>query len=360
METINVRTDPEYSVLLPPLSKEEYEALKESIRKEGQHLPIIVNEKGVILDGHHRFQVCKELGLQPKIEVRKFNSKIEEKLFVIDINLQRRQLNDAQRVWLNLERYKIEREKAKQRQGMRTDLTSGSIDPKVNFGRTRDIIAEYAGVPSGTVQRALTVFQFGEPHIIKSTLQGKTSIYYAYKMTKRKIESKEYPPLPEGRFNVIYADPPWRYNLPFAGSPDMHYPTLETEKICRLEIPVADDAVLFLWATNPCLKDAFSVMSAWGFKYKTNMVWVKDRAGTGYWVRGQHELLLIGIKGKMETPLEQNRPPSVIFAPRTNHSEKPKEVYEIIERMFPNGKYLELFARQKRERWCSWGLEIES
>ena len=165
-------------------------------------------------------------------------------------------------------------------------------------------------------------------------------------------------PLPEGKFNIIYADPPWSYYKRLRGSPEKHYQTLPTEEICALQVPSAEDAILFLWATNPLLEDALEVMKAWGFSYKTNFVWVKDRMGTGTYVRGQHELLLIGVKGKVYPPLEQNRQSSVILASRTKHSEKPEAFYEIIETMYPQGKYLELFARQKRKGWISWGNEV--
>lgn len=165
-------------------------------------------------------------------------------------------------------------------------------------------------------------------------------------------------PLPQGVFNVIYADPPWTYYKRLRGSPEKHYPTLSTEEICNLEVPSAEDAILFLWATNPLLEDALEVMKAWGFTYKTNFVWIKDKMGTGTYVRGQHELLLIGVKGIIQPPLEPNRQSSVILAPRKKHSEKPIGFYEIIETMYPTGKYLELFARQTRKGWTSWGNEI--
>ena len=177
-------------------------------------------------------------------------------------------------------------------------------------------------------------------------------------MVNRSTENRKRKPLPEGKFDVISADPPWRYDLSLRGSPDEHYETLTTKDINKLEIPANIDAVLFLWATNPKLKDALEVMAAWGFTYKTNMVWVKDRIGTGYYVRGQHELLLIGTKGKVGVPEEANRVSSVFNATRNEHSQKPEIVYDIIEKMYPNRKYLELFARNKREGWCSWGNEI--
>jgi N6-adenosine-specific RNA methylase IME4 len=188
------------------------------------------------------------------------------------------------------------------------------------------------------------------------------SIAYAYSMVKRREDQQNTPPLPEGVFDVIYADPPWEYYTPLRGYPELHYKTMPTEEICKLRIPSADDAVLFLWATNPTLPDALKVMVCWGFKYKTNMVWVKDKIGTGFYFRAQHELLLLGIKGKMRPPLEENRPPSVLFSPVREHSRKPNEVYEIIEKMYPNRKYLELFARpkEKRKGWTYWGLEVKS
>lgn len=138
---------------------------------------------------------------------------------------------------------------------------------------------------------------------------------------------------------------------------------METEEIMNLNIPTADNgAILFLWATAPKLNDAFRVMLAWNFTYKTHAVWIKDKIGTGYYLRGQHELLLIGVRGDgIGVPAaEANRPSSVINAPRTEPSKKPDIVYELIERMYPGRQYLELFARgePQRQGWKTWGLEV--
>jgi len=172
-----------------------------------------------------------------------------------------------------------------------------------------------------------------------------------------KILAPEPEPLPEDLFNVIYADPPWQYEFSESsrGAPDQHYATMTLQEICDLKVPSADDAILFLWATNPKLEEALQVIKKWGFQYRTNLVWVKDKIGTGFYVRGQHELLLIGKKGEIQAPEESDRPPSVLYAPRREHSQKPDEVYAVIERMYPQGKYLELFARNHREGWVSWG-----
>jgi len=169
----------------------------------------------------------------------------------------------------------------------------------------------------------------------------------------------ELRPLPEVKFDIIYADPPWEYRVKHRrGSPEKHYPTMTLDQICNIEIPASENAVLFLWGTNPLLEEALKVMDAWGFKYKSNMVWVKDKFGTGFYFRGQHELLLVGVKGDVHPPTESNRFPSVLQAPVKEHSEKPTEVYDIIEKMYPNATYLELFARKQRLGWQAWGNEV--
>lgn len=178
---------------------------------------------------------------------------------------------------------------------------------------------------------------------------------------KAKEEIKPTPPIPSAFYSVIYADPPWEYYFDeVRGAAKNHYQTMPLEELKKLQLPQTPDCVLFLWATNPKLEDALELMREWGFEYKTNMVWVKPHFGNGYYVRGQHELLLIGRRGNIPVPEEANRPSSIIEAPTTEHSAKPPVVYDIIERMYPGRKYLELFARNKRQGWDSWGDELET
>lgn len=164
-----------------------------------------------------------------------------------------------------------------------------------------------------------------------------------------------------GMFPVIYADPPWQYEHPISDSRriENQYPTMDTESICALPVSEisAPDAILFLWATTPMLKHGLEVMSAWGFEYRTSMVWVKPSIGPGQWVRQRHEYLLIGVKGYIPTPKGENKPDSVIEAPRNEHSQKPEVVYEIIESMYPEFDKVELFCRQPRINWVAWGNE---
>jgi len=168
-------------------------------------------------------------------------------------------------------------------------------------------------------------------------------------------------PPPTGTYRVLYADPPWRYDFQKTESRaiENQYPTMELEEIKALPVPAAPDCVLFLWATVPLLPAALEVLSAWGFRYVTHAMWDKEVIGMGYYFRVQHEVLLLAAKGEPGTPAESIRPPSVIRARRSReHSAKPQQVYELIERMYPHRSWCELFLRgAPRPGWAGWGNE---
>lgn len=164
-------------------------------------------------------------------------------------------------------------------------------------------------------------------------------------------------------YNVIYADPPWRFE-PYSRetgmdrAADNHYATMETAEIAALPAPAAKDCVLFLWATNPMLPQALDVMAAWGFAYKTNIAWAKDKIGTGYWTRNKHELLLIGTRGDVPAPAPGQQFVSLIPAPRGEHSEKPDSFRAMIETLYPTTPKFEMFARGAQiPGWERWGNE---
>lgn len=166
-----------------------------------------------------------------------------------------------------------------------------------------------------------------------------------------------------GQFPILYVDPPWRYDFSKddADQIESHYPTMTTEEICALpvqEISLAD-CVLFLWATSPKLEEAFTVLNAWGFTYRTCAVWDKQWIGPGYYFRQRHELLLVATKGAIPVPLPANRPDSVFTEKRTAHSKKPEIAYQLIEQMYPDLPRLELFSRVPRESWAAWGNEVK-
>jgi N6-adenosine-specific RNA methylase IME4 len=173
--------------------------------------------------------------------------------------------------------------------------------------------------------------------------------------------------LPDKRYGVIYADPPWRFD-PYSRetgmdrAADNHYPTMSVEEIVKLPVDTiaAPDCILFLWATAPMLPKALRVMEGWGFSYKSQLIWVKDRLGTGYWARNRHELLLIGTKGSPVAPAPGAQPMSVIVASVEGHSVKPEIFRQIIEGPYPNSPKVELFARRGASvGWDHWGNEVE-
>jgi N6-adenosine-specific RNA methylase IME4 len=166
-------------------------------------------------------------------------------------------------------------------------------------------------------------------------------------------------------FGVLYADPPWRYNFPGTrAEATKDYPTMSIADLCALRPSVADDAVLFLWAITQSLPDALRVLEAWGFKYKSSAVWDKGIPATGYWWRGQHELLLVGVRGQAKPPPPELRKPSVLRHPRGPHSAKPDVVREWIGAWYPAERKLEMFARPwtdlwpKHDGWDTWGNEM--
>jgi N6-adenosine-specific RNA methylase IME4 len=168
------------------------------------------------------------------------------------------------------------------------------------------------------------------------------------------------------QYSVIYADPPWRFE-PYSRetgmdrAADNHYPTMTLDEIKALKIPAAPDCVLFLWATVPMLPEALEVITAWGFTYRSHFVWVKNRAGTGYWNRNQHELLLVGVRGSIPAPAPGKQYSSVIEANVGTHSAKPFHFTEMIEELFPNLPRLEMFARgEVSGGWDGWGNEANA
>jgi N6-adenosine-specific RNA methylase IME4 len=136
---------------------------------------------------------------------------------------------------------------------------------------------------------------------------------------------------------------------------------MRIDQLKALRLPAADDCVLFLWIVDWAFQEAVEVLQAWGFRHRSSLVWVKPSIGPGVWVRHRHEACWLAIKGSPRPPEPEDRCDSVLEAPRGRHSEKPKELYERINRMYPELAKLELFARGKaRPGWHCWGNEAES
>lgn len=169
---------------------------------------------------------------------------------------------------------------------------------------------------------------------------------------------------PNKKYHVIAIDPPWAYSEKGGFSSDEYdansnrgavdYPTMTVEQISKIELPTADDCVLFLWTTHAFLRDSFVLMEDWGFNYKATIVWDKVKMGIGRTVRMQVEFCLIGVMGSPMINGSSER--DIITEPRREHSRKPEAFYQMIERMCIGNK-LDFFSRQNRENWDHYGAE---
>lgn len=174
----------------------------------------------------------------------------------------------------------------------------------------------------------------------------------------------------QGPYSTILADPPWQFqNRTGKVAPEhrrlLRYPTMELKEI--MELPVSKLAAakshLYLWVPNALLQDGLKVMEAWGFTYKSNLVWYKvrkdggpDGRGVGFYFRNVTELILFGVRGSMRTLQPGRTQVNILSSRKREHSRKPDEIYDLIESCSP-GPYLELFARFDRSGWSQWGNE---
>lgn len=185
----------------------------------------------------------------------------------------------------------------------------------------------------------------------------------------------DLPALPQvpGGFGTVLADPPWRFqNRTGKVAPEHRrldrYPTMDLDAICALPVAAAaaDAAHLYLWVPNALLPEGLQVMSAWGFRYVSNLVWAKrrkdggpDGRGVGFYFRNVTELILFGVRGSLRTLPPARSQVNMIETRKREHSRKPDEQYELIEACSP-GPYLELFARYPRPGWEVWGDESDA
>ena len=214
-------------------------------------------------------------------------------------------------------------------------------------------------VSFGVHERLAGVLDVAERHALLQRAAKEEWTVAQARETVRDLNRVTAPPLPTGKFFVVYVDPPWEFrNSGFTQAAAKQYPTMGVEEIGALKVPdlVTDRAVLFLWVPNSMLPDGLIVCAAWGFEYKTDLVWVKNRApGMGFYVQSKHETLLLATRG--EDMLPRVKPESWFDASVTDHSHKPEIAYDIVESMY-GGPYVELFARRAREGWEAWGNEI--
>ena len=380
--------------------------LAKSMDEVGLLHPIVVNSNGELIAGARRVNAAFLLGWE----------EISASVIDIDVLLGQHVENNMRKDFTASERVAIGlafEERIGGRQGQRTDKGLPQELAEVgarNGMETREVAAKYAGFGSRETYRlAEFVTENGDAELVALMDAEECSINLAAKIAQKdehyqkaviekvkegnssidakravdqelRLENIERTLPPHkpmlahsfGRpFQLIYANLPWHYeDSPMHSSnglfdrDDSEYDSIEydnpdaqMEKFCALGDDVRKlapgDSLLFMWAPPGKLAQCLSVLDAWGFYYETNLVWVKDQIGTGYYARNQHELLLMGCLGAIDPPPLEARIPSVITAPCGANGEKPDVVYEIIEACYPTLAKIELFTPNHRDGWAS-------
>ena len=379
--------------LFPMMPEDEIARLADDICTFGQKEPILLHE-GLVLDGRNRLAACRFADIEPVFAEFAGDDPLNH---VLSLNLHRRHLTESQRALVAAALVDWER-------GL-NQHTAGPANLQTREAARKLSISERA------VAAARRIHEHGTAELLDAIRDGRVSVHAGEAISdlqgeeqRRVLELEERAivarakeirsakqklrhtvrlahmdlvaekgrataPAQLGRlYPVYYADPPWRFGVrsEVTGrekSAENHYPTLPTPEIIALMggllAEPAHPAVLFLWATNPMLPDGLQVMEACGFTYVHHWIWDKEVAGTGYWGRDRHELLLIGRRGDIAAPLPGSQPETVHRERKSSeHSAKPDFFAETIERLYPGIARLELFCRTPRPGWDAWGYEV--
>lgn len=367
-----------YKDLLPPLSTDEQEALRASIKADGVRDAIFVDENGVVLDGHHRLKFAPNA---PRRTVEGL-TEAEKQAFVFQSNLARRNLSPVQRAEVRGKMIAVAKALREESPRRNTQQRVAAL-----LGVARETVRDWFIANGGAAnpykfdarraRRAVDaeIFDRAEKGERQAQIAADENISQAQvshivaaeRKRRRNDELKRHRPAPpKGKFRVFYADPPWEYSdrrtglRGYTGAED-HYPTMRLDELCTMKVAdlAEDDAVLFLWTTSPMLEDAFKVIRAWGFEYKSSFIWDKVRHNFGHYNSVRHEFLLVNTRGSC-MPDSKKLVDSVQVVERTaKHSQKPKEFRAIIEKLYQRGRKLELFARQDVQGWTTYGNELQ-
>jgi len=365
----------DFEKLIPPLLSNEFELLQESILAGGCRDPLVV-WNGFLLDGHHRFSICLKHGIPFKTVApdRDLEDDLDARIWIVRNQFGRRNLNDFVSSILALELKKMFRQKAEKtrlanlkqfnNQGP-TECPLGDTRYKTDEEKNRDRvdsqIAKTAGVSRHQIQRTEKILEKGSPEDIKKLETGEKKIGEVYKEI-RKQEHKETlksHQLPEGKYRLLYVDPPWKLGSePVAStSPEAmgYYPRMTAEEI--RDIPIQDicdkNAALFLWAPPELLPEALEVMQSWGFEYRSIFTWQKSKGTPGLYNKIDQEFLLVGEKGNCQP--ESDEIVSSIHCIDKKGASKPDGFRKIIENLYSSTeKKVELYPRKKCEGWSQY------
>ena len=376
--------------VMPPPSDEDYAALEASIIADGICKPVEYDDHGNILDGHTRVQIAQSLGLAewPKI-IKTGLSEAEKRAYARTVNVARRHLTQKQKRAMIDDQLRDQPSLAD-----RAIAAMLSVSDKTVAAR-RKALVDGAEIPhhderegkDGVRQPVKRVrsHYVPVPDDQKAYLDGAKAIRTAKRGQRRATRldllreiAKSAPEgeagqLPRSKFPVIYCDPPWKNHVRSeeTGNDRAYpYPVMGDDDVIQLcagnASPALADAVLFLWVTANRVHLGLRVLQAWGFEYKSQMIWDKMVAGTGRWVRDRHEVLMIATRGNIPAPIPGTQCESIIVEKKGEHSVKPVGFAEMIQRFYPGVPKLEMFQRASslaegdvrlNGEWKFWGFE---
>lgn len=359
--------------LIPPLTDQEYSQLETNIRADGCRDPLVVwREKGVLLDGHNRLKICKKYGIKYQTTTVPIKDEISAIEWIILNQFGKRNLEPFQRAELALRLKPVIAARAKEKQKEHGDTAPGkTLKQKSAEVNTRLELAKLSGLSHDTIAKAEIISEQAAEEIKSALRMGAkgmsiNKVHADLMRDRRKSEYRERVAHHQRKSAVdvlptlILCDPPWKYDFQESHSREIenHYET-ETIEELKKHCPKTDkNCICFMWATAPKLLEAITLLQEWGFTYRTHAIWDKKKIGTGYWFRGQHELLLVGVKGTASPPQQEDRVSSIFQESRTTHSTKPDCVYIWMEKAFPMASKMEMYCRKTRNGWQAWGDEV--
>lgn len=303
-----MRLDADFSTLMFKLTQDEYSKLEQHIVNEGCRDALVV-WNDILIDGYNRYEICQKHNIEFKTISMQFDNREAVSDWIIDNQLGKRNLTIEQKNYLIGKKYKKEKQarggdrKSKvQNEPLKTTAEKIAEEQKIGqstvkrsekFADAVDVIAENAGneIRDKILSRELDItaqevqiLAKQKPEVQKEVVE-KVRSGKSIKRAIKETNKTETPPLPEGKYRVIYADPPWQYNNSgLVGAAENHYSTMSLEEILNLkdengrkvtDLP-SENSVLFLWVTSPFLPEGLEVCQKWGFDYKTSFVWIKD------------------------------------------------------------------------------------
>lgn len=358
--------------IFPEMTAEDYNRLKSDLQTNGfdPNYPIWFYE-GKILDGWNREKACTELKVEP-VYAEFTGTRTDAIEFVLRSN-KRRNLTSSQWACIAVEAYEIIytlRKEAKERQIRKPESVVQLVEQQnPNENKTVTKVADLFNTNKQYIYDAEKL-KNEKSEVFEQIKKGEKTITEVKKEqkinerkkqiedVKKKIETENI--LIQDIYDVIAIDPPWKYGREY--DPDNSriaspYPEMGFDELSRIKIPSKDNSVLWLWTTHQFIWEAKELLKIWGFEYKAILVWDKEQMGMGHWLRMQCEFCLLGIKGNPLWDIKDLR--DIIRSKRREHSRKPIEFYEMVEKNFV-GKYLDYFSREKfSNKWDCYGAETE-